>query len=74
MTRTEISKDPSGRIIVSSPHDPVLVSKAKTLEGRRWRLVKKFGIFRSYTRVSTEGIGKVRSPLDNLNLKEDGNV
>jgi hypothetical protein len=54
MTRVEISKDPSGRIIASSPCNPLLVSKVKTFEARRWHPGEKFGIFRSYTRVSAE--------------------
>jgi len=45
MTRTEISKDPSGRIIASFPYAPVLVSKVKTTEGRKWHPVEKIGVF-----------------------------
>jgi len=41
MTRTEISKNPSGRIIVSFPYAPLLVSKVKTTEGRRWHFAQK---------------------------------
>jgi len=62
--------DPSGHIIVSSSYDPLLVSKVKAIEGRRRHPVEKFGIFRSYTHVSTKGIGKIKGPLDSLNLKE----
>ncbi|MGD0916381.1 MAG: hypothetical protein ABSB22_07985 [Thermodesulfobacteriota bacterium] len=36
MARIQISNDPSGRITVSFPYDPVFVSKVKTIEGRRW--------------------------------------
>jgi hypothetical protein len=41
MTRTEISKDPSGRIIVSFPYNPLIVSKVKIIKGRRQHPVKK---------------------------------
>jgi hypothetical protein len=33
MARIHISNDPSGRIIVSFPYDPLLVSKVKNEEG-----------------------------------------
>jgi hypothetical protein len=36
MTRIQISRDPSGPITVSFPYGLVLVSKVKTIEGRRW--------------------------------------
>ena len=45
MTRTEISKDPSGRIIVSFSYAPVFVSKVKTIEGRRWQPAEKHWSF-----------------------------
>ena len=38
MARIHISNDPSGRIIVSFPYDPLLVSRVKTIEGRRVKL------------------------------------
>jgi len=34
MARIQISNDPSGRIIVSFPYDPLLVEKAKSIDGR----------------------------------------
>ena len=34
MGRINISNDPSGRIIVSFPYDPVLVARVKTIDGR----------------------------------------
>ena len=46
MTRTEISKNPSGRIIAASPYALVLVSKVKTIEGHRWHPVGKYRSFR----------------------------
>jgi hypothetical protein len=36
MVRIHISNDPSGRIIVSFPYDPLLVAKVNTIDGRRW--------------------------------------
>jgi hypothetical protein len=108
MTRIQISKDPSGHIIVSFPYDPFLVSKVKTIEGRRCHTVEKHRSFPNapypphrwgreregvkklesglsskfnassktteiYTHVSTKSLGKIRSPLDNLNL-EGGDI
>jgi hypothetical protein len=74
MIRIQISGDPSGRIIVSFPYDPLLVLEVKSIEGHRWHPVKKFGIVRSYNRVSTESTGKIKSPLVNFNLKREGDV
>ncbi len=36
MARIPISNDISGRVIVSFPYDPILVTKVKAIEGRRW--------------------------------------
>jgi hypothetical protein len=41
MDRIYISNDPSGRIIVSFPYDPILVSKVKSIDGRRWHPEEK---------------------------------
>ncbi len=41
MARIQISYDPSGRLIVSFPYDPLLVSKLKTIDGRRWHPAEK---------------------------------
>ena len=107
MARINVSKDPSGRIIVSFPYDALLVAKVKTIEGHRWRPTKKHWSFPNapnlphrwgreregvkklesglspkfnassktteiYTHVSTKNIGKIKSPLDSLNLEEGG--
>jgi hypothetical protein len=45
MVRIQISNDPSGRIIVSFPYDPVLVTKVKTIGGRRWHPAEKHWSF-----------------------------
>jgi len=45
MARIQISNDPSGRIIVSFPYEPLLVSKVKTIDGRRWHPVEKHWSF-----------------------------
>ena len=45
MARIQISNDPSGRIIVSFPYDPLLVAKVKTVEGRRWHPIEKYWSF-----------------------------
>jgi len=77
--------------VVSFPYDPSIITKIKTLEGRRWHPVEKHWRFRKlddmlelldhtdsrkteiYTHVSTKSLGKIRSPLDNLNL-EGGDI
>jgi len=41
MARIQISNDSPGRIIVSFPYDPLLVSKVKTIDGRRWHPAEK---------------------------------
>ncbi|MGA2317390.1 MAG: hypothetical protein ABSG71_13545 [Thermodesulfobacteriota bacterium] len=74
MARINVSKDPSGRIIVSFPYDALLVAEVKTIEGCKWHSVEKFGFFEGYTHVSAKSIGKIKSPLDNLNLNRGGDV
>jgi hypothetical protein len=49
MARIQISNDPSGRIIVSFPYEPLLVSKVKTIDGRRWPLAEKHWTFPKVT-------------------------
>jgi len=36
MARNQVSNDPSGRIIVSFPYDPLLVEKVQSIDSRRW--------------------------------------
>ncbi len=45
MARIQISNDSSGRIIVSFPYDPLLVTKVKTINGRKWHPVEKYWSF-----------------------------
>ncbi|MFH1672810.1 MAG: hypothetical protein ABIF87_05230 [Pseudomonadota bacterium] len=45
MAGIHISNDPSGRIIVSFPYDPILISKIKTIDGRRWHPDQKHWSF-----------------------------
>ena len=45
MARIQISNDPSGRIILSFPYDPLLVEKVKSIDGRRWHPVEKHWSF-----------------------------
>jgi hypothetical protein len=45
MARIEISNDPSGRITISFPYDPLLVAKVKTIDGRRWHPIEKHWSF-----------------------------
>ncbi len=50
MARIQISHDPSGRLIVSFPYDPLLVSNVKTTNGRRCHPAYKYWGF-----TNTEG-------------------
>jgi site-specific recombinase XerD len=45
MVKANISKDTSGRIMVSFPYDPILIEKVKTIEGRRWHPAEKHWSF-----------------------------
>jgi hypothetical protein len=45
VARIYTSNDPSGRIIVSFPYDPILVSKVKSIDGRRWHPEEKYWSF-----------------------------
>lgn len=74
MARINVSKDPSGRIIVFFPYDALLAAKFKTIDGRRWHPAEKHWSFQSCIHVSTKNIGKIKSPLDNLNLNRGGDV
>jgi hypothetical protein len=41
MAEVNISKDLYGSIAVSFPYDPSIITKIKTIEGRRWHPVEK---------------------------------
>ncbi len=45
VARIQISNDPSVRIIVSFPYDPLLVEKVKSIDGRRWHPAEKHWSF-----------------------------
>jgi site-specific recombinase XerD len=45
MAAANIGKDASGRIVVSFPYDPSIVTKIKTIEGRRWHPAEKHWSF-----------------------------
>ena len=67
MARIQISNDPSGRIIVSFPYDPLLVEKAKSIDGRRWHPIEKHWSF-----PNTDGlIEKILKVFVNENVKID---
>jgi hypothetical protein len=91
MARIQVSKDPSGHIIVSFPYGPLLIETAKTIPGHKWHPVEKYwsvpyrkksatatinqainALKEIYTHVSTRDISRIRSPLDNLDLKKGG--
>jgi site-specific recombinase XerD len=45
MARIQVSKDPSGYIVVSFPYDPLLIATAKTIPGHKWHPVEKYWSF-----------------------------
>ncbi len=45
MVKANIGKDGSERIVVSFTYDPLIISKIKTIEGRRWHPVEKHWSF-----------------------------
>jgi hypothetical protein len=45
MTRIHISNDPSGRIIVSFPYNPLLIEMVKSIDGRRWHPAERYWTF-----------------------------
>ena len=45
MARIHVLNDPSGRIIVSFPYDPLIVSKVKTIDSRRRHPAEKHWSF-----------------------------
>jgi hypothetical protein len=51
MVQANIGKDLSGRIVVSFPYDPSILTKIKTIEGRRWHPAEKHWSF-----PNTDGI------------------
>ena len=70
MARIQVSKDPSGHIIVSFPYDPLLVEKVKAIEGRRWHPTGKHWSFQKleilprplWERARVRGISKIARP------------
>ncbi|OGP49554.1 MAG: hypothetical protein A2Y79_10920 [Deltaproteobacteria bacterium RBG_13_43_22] len=81
MAWIHISKDPPEQTPVDFTYDPQLIAKPKTFPGHRWHPTEKHWSFPKtdgilemiteiYTHVSTRNIGRIRSPLDNLDLKK----
>ncbi len=75
MTRIQISRDPSGRIIASFLSKPLVFSKGKTIEDcRRHPVRNELAFLIGYIQMSAKDIGKTKSALDNLNLNRGGDV
>ncbi|MFH0812293.1 MAG: hypothetical protein V2A69_05580 [Pseudomonadota bacterium] len=45
MARIQVSKDPSGLIIVSFTYDPLLIATAKSIPGHKWHPAEKYWSF-----------------------------
>ena len=60
MARIQISHDSSGRIIVSFPYDPLLISTVKTIAGLRWHPAEKHWSFQTLPTLPIDGGGRGR--------------
>jgi hypothetical protein len=67
MVKVNISKDISGRIVVSFTYDPLLFSKIKTIDGRRWHPVEKHWSFQKIEGM----LEKILKVFVNENVKID---
>ena len=67
MVKANIGKDASGRIVVSFSYDPSIVTKIKTIEGRKWHPVEKHWSF-PYTNGLLE---KILEVFGDKNVKID---
>jgi hypothetical protein len=67
VAETTITKDLFGRIVVSFPYDPSIVTKIKTIEGRRWHPAEKHWSF-PYTNGLLE---KILEVFGDKNVKID---
>lgn len=50
--------DPSGRVIVSFPDDPLLVEKVKSIDGCGWHSIEKHWSFLTYPLLTPCGRGQ----------------
>jgi len=67
MARIQISKDPSGHIIVSFPYDPLLIATAKTIPGHKWHPAEKHWSFPN----TDETVGKILKVFEGEELHLD---
>ncbi len=67
MAIIQISNDPSGRIIVSFPYDPLLVEKVKSIDGRRWRPAEKHWSFPNTDKT----LGKILKVFEGKEIQID---
>jgi len=67
MATVNVSKDPSGSIIVAFPYDPSRVAKVKTIEGHEWHPEKKRWSFPD----SDGTLGKILKVFDGEEIRLD---
>jgi len=79
MARVQISNNPSFRIIISFPYNPLLFAKIKAIEGRKWIPAEKHGSFPNTDRILAKilehackktKIWKIKSPLETLDIPQ----
>ena len=72
MTRTQMSNDLSGRIILSIPYDPILAPTVKTIDGRTWYPSEKYWGFNNLSGILRKNLKLFAAELhykyDNWNL------
>jgi len=68
MNGINISENKIGQIILTSPDDPLLVAKAKSITNHRWHPVEKLWSFPNTdgTVESSRDSMKIKNPLDQI--------
>gem|GEM_PF-861944 len=70
-----ISKAGADRLIITFPYNPIFVKKVKGIKGRKWHPEGKYrlpaaSLWQAGSFPSNKFLGKIKSPLDALNLKK----
>lgn len=71
MARIQISNDPSGRIIASSPYNPLLIAGNKTIDGYKWYPTEKpwnFPELKKFLERFLKLLSEIDKPKKSINL------